>query len=376
MESESLAWQEHVSKIDRDHSRFRQIVRGRIKKDLRKYMSNGEMIGKKGKDLVSIPVPQIDIPHFRFGLNQGGVGSGKGEIGDPVGGPPQPSDGQGEAGDKPGEHALEVDLTLDELAKILGEELELPNILPKGKKTISAEKERYSSIRRQGPESLRHFKRTFVRALRRQIAMGLYDPQRPCIVPIKEDKRFKSWQVTHVPESNAVIFYMMDVSGSMGDEQKDLVRTTAFWIDTWLRSQYRQIESRYITHDAASREVDQETFYRTRESGGTAISSAYTLCADLVEKQYSPLDWNIYAFHFSDGDNLLSDNEHCFKLLKESLLPKVNLFCYGQVRSLYGSGEFKRKLDDALDAENLIATDIKNKDEIYEAIKAFLGKGK
>ena len=128
---------ETVSKIERDHSRFRQIVRGKIKKELRKYMTQGELIGKKGKDLVSIPLPQIDIPHFRFGRNQGGVSSGDGEVGDPVGGQPQPGDGQGEAGDQPGEHILEVDLTLEELAKILGEELALPNIMPRGKRTSS-----------------------------------------------------------------------------------------------------------------------------------------------------------------------------------------------------------------------------------------------
>ena len=367
---------ESTNKIDRDHGRFRQIVRGKIKKDLRKYMTQGELIGKKGKDLVSIPLPEIDMPHFRFGKNQGGVGSGEGEPGDPVGGQPDEGDGTGEAGDQPGEHVLEVDLSMDELAKILGEELELPNIQPKGKRTIMAEKERYSSIRRQGPESLKHFKRTFVRALRRQISMGEYNPDNPIIIPIKADKVYKSWQITHVPESNAVIFYMMDVSGSMGDEQKELVRTTAFWIDTWLRSQYKTMESRYITHDAAAREVDQETFYKTRESGGTAISTAYRLCADIIKENYSPQDWNIYTFHFSDGDNLLSDNEVCFKILRDEVLPSVNLFAYGQVRSLYGSGEFKRKLDDALEVENLITTDIKNKEEIYDAIKVFLGKGK
>ncbi|MFH0938382.1 MAG: DUF444 family protein [Planctomycetota bacterium] len=365
-----------VVKIERDHSRFRQIVRGKIKKELRKYMTRGDLIGKKGKDIVSIPLPQIDIPHFHFGKNMGGVGSGDGQPGDPLSGQTQEGEGQGEAGDQPGEHILEMDMTLDELAKILGEELELPNIQPKGQRTVLAEKERYSSIRRQGPESLRHFKRTFIRALRRQITMGMYDCQHPKIIPIKQDKLYKSWRITRVPESNALIFYMMDVSGSMGDEQKELVRTTAFWIDTWLRSQYRMIESRYITHDAAAREVDQETFYKTRESGGTAISSAYRLCADVIKKNYPPLDWNIYTFHFSDGDNLLSDNEQCFQILKEELLPALNLFCYGQVRSLYGSGEFKRKLDDALSSDNLITTDIKNKEEIYDAIKLFLGKGK
>jgi uncharacterized protein len=373
---DSVPIYETVAKIERDHSRFRQIVRGRIKKDLRKYMTQTELIGKKGKDLVSIPLPQIELPRFRFGRNQGGVGSGQGDPGDPLSGQQVEGEGTGEAGDQPGDHILEVDLTLDELARILGEELELPNIQPKGQRTILAEKERYSAIRRQGPESLRHFKRTFVRALRRQIAMGQYNPDNPTIVPVRADRRYKSWQITHVPESNAVIFYMMDVSGSMGDEQKELVRTTAFWIDTWLRSQFHTIDSRYITHDAAAREVDQETFYKTRESGGTAISSAFRLCADMIAKDYSPADWNIYTFHFSDGDNLLSDNETCFEILKGELLAKVNLFCYGQVRSLYGSGEFKRKLDDAMEADNLITADIKSKEEIYDAIKVFLGKGK
>jgi hypothetical protein len=367
---------EGISKIERDHARFRQIVRGKIKKDLRKYMARGEMIGKKGKDLVSIPVPQIDLPQFRFGRNLGGVGAGEGDVGDPVGGQQAEGEGQGEAGDQPGEHVLEVDLTLEELARIVGEELELPNIQPRGKRMIVAQKEKYSSIRRQGPETLRHFKRTFIRALRRQIAQGLYDPDNPRIVPVKEDKRYKSWRVTYVPESNAVIFYIMDVSGSMGDEQKELVRTTAFWIDTWLHSQYKTLECRYLTHDAAAREVDQETFYRTRESGGTAISTALRLCADMVREHYSPMDWNTYIFYFSDGDNLLSDNETCFKILHEELLPKVNLFCYGQVRSLYGSGEFKRRLDENVEGENLITTEIRDKDEIYDAIKAFLGKGK
>ena len=90
--------------------------------------------------------------------------------------------------------------------------------------------------------------------------------------------RYRSWKSDVRHENNAVIIYMMDVSGSMGDEQKEIVRTEAFWIDTWLRSQYKGIETRYIIHDATAREVDEETFFKTRESGGTLISSAYKLC--------------------------------------------------------------------------------------------------
>ena len=103
-------------RIDQDHRRFREIVRGKIKQNLRKYITQGEMLGKKGKEVVSIPLPQIDIPHFRFGSKQtGGVGQGDGDPGDALGqGQPQP--GEGKAGDRPGEHLLEVDVTMEELA--------------------------------------------------------------------------------------------------------------------------------------------------------------------------------------------------------------------------------------------------------------------
>src|SRR3954452_20518410 len=121
-------------RIDQDHRRFREIVRGKIKQNLRKYITQGEMLGKKGKETVSIPLPQIDIPHFRFGPKQtGGVGQGEGNPGDSLGGDgEEEGEGQGKAGDKGGEHLLEVDVSMEELAQILGEELQLPRIEPKG----------------------------------------------------------------------------------------------------------------------------------------------------------------------------------------------------------------------------------------------------
>ena len=151
-----------VRKIERDASRFKQIVRGKIKTDLRKYITHGEMIGKTGGELVSIPLPQIDIPEFRYGSkNRGGVGQGPGDVGTPIGRSGDEEGGVGQAGDSPGHHILEVELTLDELAAILGEGLALPRIQPKGRANIIEEKDKYTGIRQAGPESLRHFKRTY-----------------------------------------------------------------------------------------------------------------------------------------------------------------------------------------------------------------------
>ncbi len=367
-------------KIDRDHSRFRQIVRGRIRKNLRKYISQGEMLGRKGKDVVSIPIPQIDIPRFIYGDQQrGGAGQGDGEVGDAVGqGDPQKGDGGGQAGQDEGQHAIEVDVTLDELAEILGEELELPDIQNKGQSRIRSLKERYTGIRRVGPESLRHFKRTYREALKRAISSGTYDAAIPLIIPQHEDKRFRSWKEHNEPVANAVIIYMMDVSGSMGEDQKEIVRIESFWIDTWLRRQYTGLESRYIIHDAVAREVDRETFFHTRESGGTMISSAYRLASQLIDDHYPPDQWNIYPFHFSDGDNWsMDDTLTCIQLMKESLLPRVNMFAYGQVESPYGSGQFIKDLREHLgEDERVVTSEIPDKEGIINSIKDFLGKGR
>src|SRR5947199_7292805 len=168
-------------KIERDHQRFRKLVRGKVKSNLGKYISRGEMIGKKGKDLVSIPLPQIDIPQFRYGQKgSGGVGQGEGDPGQPLTAPQ--GEGDSGAGDQPGGHILEVDLTMEEMAQILGEELALPRIEPRGKRNIVTTKDKYTGIRQAGHESLRHFKRTFKRAKNRQIASGVYDLARPGLV--------------------------------------------------------------------------------------------------------------------------------------------------------------------------------------------------
>ena len=365
-------------KIKQDHARFRDIVRGRIKKNLKKYIQKGEMVGKKGKDFITIPVPTIDIPHFRFGeKSQGGVGQGQGDPGDPL----SPSDGQagsGQAGQGEGQHVLEVDVSLEELADILGEELALPRIQPRGRDRIVTTRIKYTGISPSGPESLRHFKRTYKQALRRQIASGSYNYLRPMVVPVREDRRYRTWKQVPLPETNAVIIYMMDVSGSMGDEQKEIVRIESFWIDTWLRRHYKGLETRFIIHDAVAREVDRDTFFHPRESGGTMISSAYKLALEMIESDYGASSWNIYPFHFSDGDNWSADDTRvCVEILRDRMLPMVNLFCYGQVESPYGSGQFIKDLREAVGArENVALSEIADKDAIYSSIKQFLGSGK
>ncbi len=361
--------------IDKDHQRFRRIVKGKIRDDLRKFLTRGELLGREGRKYISIPVHGIDIPHFRYGDNDdSGVGRGDGKVGDGVGG----EGGMGPGGTGEGNHILEVDVGLDELAEILGEELKLPRIRPKGKHRLTAERDRYSGMRQSGPESLRHFKRTFRRALRRQIMSGLYNPDSPRIIFERRDKVYRSWKTVLNPQSNAVIIYMMDVSGSMGDEQKELVRLEAFWIDAWLRRNYQGIESRYIVHDVRAGEVDRETFFRIREDGGTRISSAFRLARELITSHYAPSEWNVYLFHFSDGDNSSeSDSRECCTIMREHLMPSLNLFGYCQVASAYGSGNFINVLLEHFAKEaGIVTSRVNSKDDIYDSLRTFFSPGR
>ena len=165
---------------------------------------------------------------------------------------------------------------------------------------------------------------------------------------------------------------MMDVSGSMGDEQKEIVRIESFWLDTWLRHQYKGLETRYIIHDAVAREVDRDTFFHTRESGGTMISSRLqAVPRDHRRPTTRRRSWNIYPFHFSDGDNWSADDTRLLRrdARRATSCPTVNQFAYGQVESPYGSGQFIKDLREARRrvGRTWRSREIADKDAIYDS---------
>lgn len=383
-----------ASSIDGMKRRFEEIIKGRIRKDLKGYIQRGELIGKRGKDLISVPVPQIVLPRFIFGRGgRGGVASGEGGPGKILK-PGQGKDKDGVAGDQPGGHIIEVDVTLDELAEMLGDELGLPPPDPKGQHQIEEKKDRYTSARRTGPEGLLFKKRSMKEALRRLMAdipLEILKTKnfklRPFLkrfYPVRPDKIYRSWKTYPIKVANAVIVFMMDVSGSMMDEQKEIVRQTCFWLELWIRHEYLGIDTRYIVHDSEAAEVDSNTFYHTRESGGTIISSAYRLADIMTDgsgryesrfgRNINPGETSIYYFHFSDGDNWGEDNAVALDIVESKLLPRSKLFAYFQVESPYGSGAFMNKLKQVKDQDHLALATIPNKEGIYEALKVALPK--
>ena len=365
--------------IGSDQERFKQIIRGKVKSSIGKFIASDDLVtqNSSGK-IIKIPLKYIDLPRFTFGSkNQGGTGMGSGDDGDPIDGSGQKGKKSGDkAGEDKGEHDFSAEFTPDELAQLLAEELNLPKLDPKGKGKVSSEKSKYNKIAQNGNEGLKHFKRTFKEGLKREIASGNYNPMNPRIVPIKADKRYKTSSTQPSPEVNAVVFSIIDISGSMQEEQKHLVKSISFWIDLLLKNAYKEIENVFIIHDTEAEEVDRDKFFTASTGGGTKISSAYQLCYDLIQSDYPYSEWNNYIFSFSDGDNFGDDNDICLNLLKDNILPNCNLFGYGQVASSGGSGEFGKFLANSISDEKLFLCEINDSNDIMTAIKLFFGAGK
>lgn len=363
--------------IGRDLNRFKDIVKGKVRDNLRKYISHGEMIGRKGRDTVSIPIPRMDLPHFTHGKKgSGGIGQGDGEIGDPIGKGNDQDDGTGQTGDQEGSHVLEVEMQLDELAKMLGETLELPAIEPKGKNSLETQTTKKMTPYHGQLDVRLHRGRTFKQALKRHMASGHGLVDLSGLTIERRDKWNKDFQMEPNPEANAAVVHMMDVSGSVTDEMKEMVRTEAFWIDTWLKHTYKGLVQKYIIFDAKAKEVDEHTFYHTRESGGTKVSSALKEFKALIERELPPNEWNIYGLLYSDGDNWGEDNKTSIALIEE-LVEVINMFGYTQTTSPYGSGEFIKVMKKLAELrENIRAHEIESKDDIPDALKTLFGKSR
>src|SRR5699024_12853197 len=131
-------------------------------------------------------------------------------------------------------------------------------------------------------------------------------------------------------ESKAVIIAMMDTSGSMGAFEKKLSRSFFFWMNRFLRNKYNEVEIVFIAHHTEAKIVTEDDFFHKAESGGTICSSAYKTALELIDTKFPTDDYNVYPFHFSDGDKLASDNKTCLSLVNE-LMQRSVLFGYGEV---------------------------------------------
>ncbi|MCL5058042.1 MAG: sporulation protein YhbH [Actinobacteria bacterium] len=354
-----------------DRQRHREKVKEAIKKNLADIVSEESIIMSDGNKVIRVPIRSLDEYHFRFDQGKkkhAGQGDGKSSVGDVLGTDPQQS-GPGKnkgAGEEPGVDYYETDISIDELAELIFEDLGLPNLDQKKKPEISSESLEFKDVRKTGISGNIDRKRTIFEVLKRNALKG-----NPGLHGIrKDDLRFKTWEKTYKYESNAVVLAMMDTSGSMGTYEKYIARSFFFWMVKFLRTKYQNVHIVFVAHHVEARETTEEEFFTKGASGGTRCSSAYKLALEIIEKRYSPQDYNIYAFHFSDGDNLATDNELCVRLVND-LLMNCNLVGYGEIEGPYYYTSTLRSAYKKIADPKFTSITVKDKTGVYPALKKF-----
>jgi sporulation protein YhbH len=365
-----------------DQDRHKERVKEAIRKNLGSIVSNEAIILSDGKRTVKVPIRALDEYKFRFDYRKRkhvGQGDGKTRVGDVIGRESQPGSGtgSGQAGQEAGSDYYEAEVNIDEIAALIFEDLRLPFLQEKAKRAVQSRKTRFNEIRRTGVIANLDKRRMILENIKRNAREGNQARFRDIK---KEDLRFKTWEEVMRYESNAVVIAMIDVSGSMGEFKKYVARSFYFWMVRFLRTKYDNVDIIFISHHTEAREVTEEQFFTQGESGGTVVSSAYQLALDIIQQRYRPDDWNIYPFHFSDGDNYYSDNDEAVRLAGE-LINTCNLFGYGEIGE-EGSASYRRAsgallsiFNDRLkDRERFVGVRIDDKEDVYPALKQFFGR--
>jgi sporulation protein YhbH len=365
-----------------DQERHKERVKEAIKKNLGSIVSNEAIILSDGKRTVKVPIRALDEYKFRFDYRKRkhvGQGDGKTRVGDVIAREGQPGQGQGsgQAGQSGGEEYYEAEINIDEIAALIFEDLQLPFLEEKAKKAVQSKTTRFNEIRRTGVMANLDKRRMILENIKRNAreeGKARFGDVR------KEDLRFKTWEESLRYESNAVVLALMDVSGSMGEFKKYIARSFFFWMVRFLRTKYDNVDIVFISHHTEAKEVTEEQFFTQGESGGTVVSSAYQLALDIIGSRFRPQDWNIYPFHFSDGDNYYSDNEEAVRLA-DQLIATCNLFGYGEIGE-EGASSYRRSsgallsiFNDRLKRkERFVGVRIDDKEDVYPALKQFFGK--
>ena len=364
--------------------RYKEQIRDAVKRAI-----DGRSISdiERGEE---IHIPKRDLSEPVFGHGQGGVretvhpGNQDHVRGDriarPKGGGGGGS-GKGQASDSgEGEDDFVFALSKEEFMQVFFEDLALPHLLRTQLAEVSEWKSQRAGFSSDGTPNNLHVVRSMRGAIGRRIALGAstraelrgleaelalmlrghtpghmpgYTPgdavidaqilalqntiaalraridRIPYLDPL--DLRYRSRIRVPVPSSKAVMFCVMDVSGSMDEARKELSKRFFILLYLFLTRHYEKIELVFIRHHTQAQEVDEEGFFHARETGGTVVSSALVLMEEIIRARYSPSEWNIYGAQASDGDNWHHDSGRCRELLSDKLLPLVRYFAYVQV---------------------------------------------
>ena len=374
---------EHDRSIE-DRRRHRQLVEKSIKENLGDILSEESIIGETKNKKFKIPIRGIKEYQFVFGRNNKGVATGTGEEkrGDKIsdGSQNQGQKGNKGAGNSPGEDVYETEITLDELMDYIVEDLELPNLDKKKYSEIVTESAaRKRGYQRYGINPRLAKKKTVQAKISRKqgkkralIEAGLDDNIER--FPFREDD-IRYYKVKKRPkkESNAVMIFIMDVSGSMDSSKKYLARSLFYVLSRFISRKYNNIAFEFISHTTVAKVVNEFEFFHKAESGGTYISSGINTALKLIEEKYPPTMWNIYPIYASDGDNWSEDNERAINSVKK-LCEISNMFGYAELLPSTYSTTMYYRFNREVACKNFTSVIVKEKKDLWEALKIMLSK--
>lgn len=362
----------------RDSDRHKELLKKAIKQNSKEIITQYDLVTTDGDKKVKIPIRFLDYYRFKFGDNDktsSGVGQGipgkagqkyrimKGGDKDPGG----PGDGGG------GDQHYEDEVTIDEMVEIILEDINLPWLRPNEESVIETKEEIFNSIEKKGLMSNIDIKRTLINNMKRNIAkksdkvIGNFS---------NEDLRFKDWDQEVEYSSNANIYMMMDVSGSMTRERRDVAKTFYFWMVQFLKRKYKNINLFFVVHDTSARFVSQKEFFTISASGGTQCSSAFALARDHILENHVGKKFNNYVFEFSDGDNTEADSEKCVNIINE-FISECRAIGYGEISSIEDSlwntnqRNLSKILDDRIKRTRLVSLTFKDRSDVFDNLKKF-----
>jgi uncharacterized sporulation protein YeaH/YhbH (DUF444 family) len=357
-----------------NRQRFIDRAKGEVKDAIAEALKRRKIGDAEGGEKVSIPTRGIQEPVFRSAARGGKreyvlPGNKKFVAGDKIERPQQGGgSGRGQASpeDNGEQDAFEFMLSKDEFLDLLFEDLELPNLIKTKLKSMETTQLQRAGYSIEGTPASLNIRRTMRNSLARRISLNRPSPadleamERQAkaaeeaddaesaeqaradleaaklrarrfayIDPV--DVRYNRFERIPKPNAQAVMFCLMDVSGSMTEAMKDLAKRFFLLLHVFLTRRYKTVDLVFIRHTSNAQEVDEDTFFHSRETGGTIVSTALEEMMKVVRERYNPENWNIYAAQASDGDNYSEDSDRCSQLLGNEILPLTQYFAYIEV---------------------------------------------
>jgi uncharacterized sporulation protein YeaH/YhbH (DUF444 family) len=295
-------WYELFSRGARDWLRHDEKVREAVRANLPEIIAGGDLINE-GARTVRIPVRMLEHYHFRLRRadESQGAGQGKAKPGDVFTDPSREQQGEkGPGGREEGEAQLLLEFKIDDIVDWLWEEMQLPNLKARIGPSEETDWTREGWDRR-GARSRLDRRRSFKEMVKRRGAPGAT----PTFTD--EDLRFRQLARRRQPAVHAVVFFLLDVSGSMSDRDRKLAKTFFFWVVQGLRREYRSLETVFVAHTTEAWEFNEADFFQVSGSGGTVASTGLNKVREIIAARYNPARSNLYLFYASDGDNSVSD---------------------------------------------------------------------